>query len=271
MPETIRLPGVGSVQTRYVVIGGLAVAAVAGFFWVRHWSGAGAPVDDETAVADFTTDQEVIYPAYSDAYATDYAYDGPYPYPSHTTPSYGLTTTVQTADPVTNSSWTQRSIEHLELVGVESQSASLAVSRYLLKECLTATQADIVRQAVAAMGPPPQGSFSIVVCPPGGGTAGAGDTPGQTLPAPGGLRILRVFRTEVQVAWNPVVGAKGYAVYRSEPAAATSTWQRQTTSVYNSFQFKGLRPGTSYQFRVETIGADNRPGGAAVISAKTNK
>lgn len=282
MAKTVKIPGIGTVPTKYAVAGGLAVVVIAGVAWWRYAANRQAIEEAAAAaptVVDATGDlgDETVYPAYSTDYAPDQSYDGgAYPYPTFTTPSYGVTTTVQTPEPTTNSEWTRRSIEHLEMVGVESGAASLAVSRYLLKECLTATQADIVRQAVAAVSTPPQGEYSIIVCPsgsPGDGTEqpSPGFPSGATLPAPSGLHVMRTFRTEIQIGWNPVKDAAGYAVFRSEPASASSTWQRQTTSVYPSFQFKGLRPGTRYQFRIQTVGHDNRPGGAAVISASTKK
>lgn len=260
MAKTVKIPGVGTVPTKYAVAGGLAIAAIAGVAWWRYSVNRAAAEEAAAAgtVTDFTgaVGDETVYPAYSTDYAPDESYDGgAYPYPSYTTPSYGLTTTVQTADPTTNSEWTRRSIEHLELVGIESSAASLAVSRYLLKECLTATQADIVRQAVAGVGTPPQGTFSIVVCPSGtpgdGTTPPAGGTPG-TPPMVTGLRATGVFKTHVDIDWNPVPAPPGTNVGYTIWANGV----RKTSNVYTKEHVWNLKPNSTYRIEVAAVYLD---------------
>lgn len=274
MASTVSLPGLGKVPTKYAVMGGLAVAGIAGIAWIRYANSA--PAEEPAAtVTDYTGEagDETVYPAYSTDYAPDQSYDGgAYPYPSYTTPSYGLTTTTQTADPTTNPEWTRRSIEHLELVGVESNAASLAISRYLLKECLTATQADIVRQAVAGVGTPPQGVFNIVVCP--SGTPGDGTPPGtkpDDVPPPQtqqptahkfagqvtGLRVKSVGRTSVLLDWQPAGHSEGYGVYVNGVRRYEPRWSSQTVS--------GLKPNTSYK-----LGVVPRPDAGYTVPAMTN-
>lgn len=249
MADTVKIPGVGSVPRSYAVIGGLVVVGIAGVAWVWHLRNRGA--EDEAAVDETTVDytQGGDY-VYGDnlAYA-DYAYDGgAYPYPSYTTPSYGVPQTVQNPDPITNPEWTARAIEHLEMVGVESQAASLAVSRYLLKECLTATQADIVRQAIGRLGPPPQGSFSIIVCPstPPPPQQPSGGSPTTTAPKVAGkvtgLRAVQVGRTSILVDWQPAAHSEGYGVYVNGVRKYNPRFSSQTVS--------GLKPGTTYKIGV---------------------
>lgn len=252
MADNIKIPGVGSVPKKYVLIGGVAVVGIAGVFWLRYLRNP-EPVADTSTTTDYTGEvgDETVYPAYSTDYAPDASYDGgAYPYPTYTTPSYGLTSTVQTADPITNSEWTQRSIEHLELLGVESQAGSLAVSRYLLKECVTSTQADLVRQAVAALGPPPQGTYSIIVCPTTP-TQQQDDTPPPQTSQPttrkfagkvSGLRVKSVGSTSALIDWQPAAHSEGYGVYVNGVRRYEPRWSSQTVS--------GLRPNTSYQIGV---------------------
>jgi fibronectin type III domain protein len=262
MAGTVKVPGLGNVKTTHLVIGGVAVAGIAGFAWIRHLNSA--PVEEAPATADFTEGGDYVYGDPGDAFATDYAYDGgAYPYPSYTTPSYGMNTTVQTPDPVTNQEWTARGIEHLEMVGVEAGAASLALSRYLLKECLTATQADIVRQAVGRLGPPPQQSFSIIVCP---STPPVEQPPNEEPPpttsAPkiagkvSGLRLASASRTSVLVDWQPAAHSEGYGVYVNGVRRYEPRWSSQTVS--------GLKPNTSY-----TIGVVPRPDAGYTVPAMT--
>ncbi|MFE9102956.1 hypothetical protein [Actinomadura geliboluensis] len=272
MASTVSLPGLGKVPTRYAVMGGLAVAGIAGFAWIRYANSAPAEEPAGT-VTDYTGESETIYPAYATDYAPDESYGGgAYPYPTYTTPSYGLTTTTQTADPVTNSEWTARAIEHLEMVGVESQAASLSVSRYLLKECVTATQADIVRQAVGRLGPPPQGTFSIVVCPTAPPPS-SGQTPGAQLTAPTGGRIVDTTPTSIRADWNPVAGARAYACYAvPDPAeGSTPTGQIQETVVTPHYRFRSLKRNTRYRLDIHPVGYDGKIGGRLRLYATTKK
>jgi hypothetical protein len=263
----VKLPGVGNVDSKWVWAGGALIVGIVGFAYIRNRSVSASvteePAGDESAVTSDYADYSNLY---GDAYATDYAYDGGYPsyYPSYYEPAYGQNTTVQTADPVTNSEWTQRSIEHLELVGIESGAASLAVSRFLLKECLTAAQADIVRQAIAAVSNPPQGNFSIIVCPtntpttPGGGSSTAtGQGPVK------GLKAAGTYTQHVTLDWSPVSGAKGYTVYRNG--------SRVLTVLYSTATVWGLRKNTKYTFKVVPVRSDGKAGTGASISVRTKK
>lgn len=271
MAKTVKIPGVGTVPTKYAVAGGLAIAVIAGVAWWRY-SVNRAAVEEEAAgtVTDYTgaTGDETVYPAYSTDYAPDESYDGgAYPYPTYTTPSYGLTTTTQTPDPITNSEWTQRSIEQLEAIGVDAQAGSLAVSRYLLKECVTATQADLVRQAVAALGPPPQGTFSILVCPgaPPAQDTGTGNTDSDAPPDQvHDVRATAVGKTYITLDWPPAARAQGYTVYKNGA--------RHVTVRYSKYTAQGLKPNTSYSFDVISVGKDdNERGPAARVTVRTKK
>lgn len=273
MAKTVKIPGVGKVPTKYAVVGGVAVLGIAGIAWWRFSvnRAAEAELDDAGTVTDFTGDtgDETVYPAYSTDYAPDQSYDGgAYPYPTYTTPSYGLTSTVQTADPITNSEWTQRSIEHLETIGIESQAASLAVSRYLLKECVTATQGDIVRQAVAALGPPPQGTYSIIVCPttPGQKQDDTPNNPG-TPPRVTGLRATGVFTRHVDIDWSPVPAPAGtnvgYIIW--------ANGVRKTSQTYTQEHVWNLKPGKTYRIEVAAVYVDpTGPGSADVIGPRAS-
>lgn len=265
MPNTVNVPGVGTVPTKYAVIGGVAVVGIAGVAWFRYMNNKNAAVDTGTTT-DYTgsATDETVYPAYATDYAPDQSYDGgAYPYPTYTTPSYGLTTTTQTANPTTNSEWTQRSVEYLESVGIDATNASLSVSRYLLKECLTATQADIVRQAVAGLGTPPQGTYNITVCPTGTDTSGGNS---ETAPGPVTGLKAKAFREHVDLDWEPVKDVQGYTIW--------ADGIRKTSNYFSTEHVWNLKPNTSHKLEVAAFRVVNGQylyGPRTAITVKTTK
>lgn len=269
--KMIKVPGIGPVKSTYVYAG---VGVGAGIVVYAYWrsSRGGAVADEEVPVEEAPVGEVPAEPDYSYALgAGSYDYGGGTAYPSYLYPN--VSGIVSPTMPTTNAEWAQKAREQLENEGVDSGQASSAIGNYLARLCVSAAQADLIRRANAMLGGPPQGTFSVITCPgtpaPGGGTTAP--PAGSTLKAPTGLHVLRTYRTEIQVAWNAVATADGYAVFRSDPAGATSTWQRQTTSVFNSYQFKGLKPNTTYRFKIQTIGQDKKPGGSATMTAKTAK
>jgi hypothetical protein len=169
----------------------------------------------------------------------------------------------------TNSQWTQAAVLYLEQHGYEGTAIANALGKVLTGSVVTQAELSIFNAARAAVGEPPQTYPS----PHMASTAPPGTTnpSGASLPAPGNVHVIHRYRTEIQVDWNAVKGARGYAVYRSEPAKSASTWQRQSTSVYDSFQFKGLKPNTTYRFKIAPVGFDNKEGKSVTITGKTLK
>ncbi|MFG2171533.1 PHB depolymerase family esterase [Streptomyces niveus] len=72
------------------------------------------------------------------------------------------------------------------------------------------------------------------------------------LPAPTGLRSTGVTGSSVALAWEPVAGASGYAVYRGGTRVGGPTEPRYTDS--------GLSAGTSHTYSVAARGADGAEG-----------
>lgn len=280
MADTIKVPGLGPVKSTYVYAGGgIAVGIVVYAYW-RAGRGGAEEVVEEGAEEVTGTDLGVeALPEYDYALgAGGYDYGpGGTSFPSYTYPTTGNNYTSNL--PTTNAEWAQAAREQLAGEGAAADAASSAIGNYLARLCVSSAQADLIRRANAMIGSPPQGTYAIIPC--GSGTTPTTPKPttpapskppsGSSLKAPTGARVLRTFRTEIQISWTGVQHAAGYAVYRSEPGSATSTWQRQTTTVFPSFQFKGLRPNTSYRFKIETIGRDGKAGGSTIVSARTKK
>lgn len=261
MPK-INIPAVGPVESKYVWIGGGLVVGIVAFAYYRTQLSPAATEEDAGYNVDESALAEEMQYA-SGAYATDYAYDGGsasyYPPGFYTPPS---TNAPQDRDPVTNNEWARDMLEVLEQVGVDSNAASLAISKYRLKECVTSTEGDIIRRGIGIVGDPPQGSFSILVCPGNPPTNPPPTTPpttpppvtkpppGVSLPAPTGLRKSGAAKTTITMAWNKVPGAAGYRVYRAGVSYNIGASADEHITV------GGLRPGTTYTFHVRAVGRD---------------
>ena len=260
MSDTIKIPGVGPMEKKYVYLG---IAGVAGFVGYAYWKNRSAASTDSTATD--TTDTSALDQANQDAntsdpYAYDYSggyYDGSTPIyqaPYYPTP-FPTTGSAPTSDP----QWVQDGEAYLEGVGVDAQAASQALSRYLANLCLTDQQADYVRQALAGVGAPPQTTHNIQICPP---TGNGGSTPPTT--APTGLHVTAVSKTGVTLAWNAVSGAPGYLLNGSGNGIYHSIAKTGTSGSYG-----GLSPGKKYAFSVRV----NTPGGknSTTVYATTKK
>lgn len=158
----IDVPGLGPVKKQYVIVGGAAVAGIVAYAW---WKAGTAP---EEPVEEFPEDTG----------------DTSAPTDGYVNPAPGGSTVVgdpqdpDTLPPTTNAAWTVRAVAALEAVGVDVGAASLALARYLGRQSLTPVQVDIVRQALALVGPVPQGTYSIITIP------APPVTPGRPAPTP---------------------------------------------------------------------------------------
>ncbi|TDC20620.1 hypothetical protein E1265_21355 [Streptomyces sp. 8K308] len=144
MAETMDIPGIGNVPRTYVYVGGAVVVGIVGYAW-------------------FTREPEipVEYPVdEGDIGDGDDSYENPAPGGS-TVPSEP--TDPELLPPTTNADWFRRAVAYLESIGYEASTVSAALGRYLDRRQLTSAQADIVRQAIGAIGPVPVGTYFILV------------------------------------------------------------------------------------------------------------
>lgn len=250
---TVKLPGVGQVQKKHVLAGAGVVAAIVFYVW---WSarqgnaGAAAALGEPPGDALGTGLEDT-----SGVPGTDY-----------------VPPVVQTPPPVVNedgvitnnAQWAVAAVNALEDVGVARATASLAVGRYLAGLDLSATAADIVRQAVALVGEPPVGDHPIKLEPVT--TPNPTLPSGADLPGPTGLRATGSTKTTVTLAWSPVQGAEYYRVYRK--GASTNIGSSEDTKHVVS----GLSANTTYTMHVRAVGHDGKYGKpSAAISVKTKQ
>lgn len=136
--------------------------------------------------------------------------------------STGPVGTAQDLQPVTsvggttyasNSAWSQAVQAGLADIGYSPTDVSNALGRYLASEPLTAAQASIVQAGIAEYGPPPVGSYKVILAP---ASTPTGSGSHATLAAPTGVRVSNKTAHEFSLAWNPVHGAEGYHVKVSQ-------------------------------------------------------
>lgn len=140
---TITVPGIGPVRREYIVAAVAVVAGIVGYAW---W--ARAPIGEPTPPAD---------PAF-DAFASDAAGG----VVSGTGGGYTITAPdPATLPPRTNAEWATRAVDRLADIGYEAGHVALVLGKYLGRLDLTTAEADIARTAIAMLGPPPVGEYTV--------------------------------------------------------------------------------------------------------------
>lgn len=214
MADSVNLPGAGPVKKKslYIGLGFLAVAG--GIYYVRH-KGASSSSSSSTA----TTSPDAIDPATGYAYgspedaaalANQSAYQNPVDYGGGGGPS----TSGTTVNPIsTNAEWTQAAESYLTQNGLAFKPVSSALGKYISAQALTADEAGIVHQAIAAVGQPPvAGSAGY---PPSLKLANAA-TPKLKLATPTSVRVASINRSKktAVIQWADVPHATSYTLFR---------------------------------------------------------
>jgi len=149
MPEkTIKLPGLGPTKASRVYLGGLVVAgSVIAWVWYQRRQAAATdasiPVDAGAAASDGTATTGV---------------DTGAPVGAYTNPITGFNN-----HPLSNADWTQQAIQALTGIGYDPVMVASALGLYLNNQAVTQAQADLIRTAIAYLGPPPVGSYAVQI------------------------------------------------------------------------------------------------------------
>lgn len=161
---TVRLPVIGPTRTRWVVVGGVAVVGIVGYAYLRRrQAAANAPVLDTT----------------TGSLGGDVGFTNPHPV---TTVDGSID---QTGDTIsTNAEWTQDAINRLQLIGWDPNFAIAAIGKYLDHQPLTTDEAVAVRAARAISGPPPEGTYDIIMVATGSTPGTGGPITSEPPPAP---------------------------------------------------------------------------------------
>lgn len=143
MAEDVELPAVGKVKREHLMVAGALTLGIVGAMWYRARAGGGggeAPAVDPSDMVG--ADREPMDPG-------------------------GGSGSVDSTDPNvpdTNAEWTQAATEYLSNIGYEPALVATALGKYLGRQQLAATEANVVRAAVGAFGPPPTGGpYSILL------------------------------------------------------------------------------------------------------------
>lgn len=246
MAATVELPAVGKVDQRWVIAGGALVAGLVGYAW---WTRSGE-TGTEGEIIGYDSEGNAIYAG------GEGAYDAlGFPLQPGSTPDYRPPTIVdsnytgEAPDAIdTNAEWTQAAINVLTSYGASPVAVSSALGKYLDRRPLNSVEMDLVRQAIAAAGPPPVGGPYQLIEEQAGAATGPPDVTG-----------LRASGTTI--SWNNATGAAGWEIRRDGYATPT----RVSSPTY---QAKPPGPGT-WTYRVRAFNTANQFGPEAVVQVRT--
>lgn len=185
---TVTLPGVGTVDRKYVYAGGALVAGIVGYAWFKHSTTQSA---DLGATADST----------ADATDTGVTEAGDYVDPTFGGVSSMPVSSSQVDNTIidTNGEWTAAAVEAMSNLGYDGIATSTALGKYLARKGLSASEADYVTTARGLVGDPPVGGPYSVIYNPGGTTT---TTPATTYTGPakviGGARFVKANHTNFE-------------------------------------------------------------------------
>jgi len=169
MAETVNIPGIGPVDQRWAVAGVALVVGIVGYAW---WRRASVTVDE---TAEITPESDAFHEASVDAYEGAFGTAALTPHPVSGS---------GTLPPSTDAEWARRAQDILTRINYDPVIAAAAIGKYIGRQPLTPAEAEIVRVAIAQLGPPPVGSYPVTVLE-GTKPPTAGTPPPATPPATG--------------------------------------------------------------------------------------
>lgn len=166
------------ISYKWWIIGGIGTAGIV-YIYFRHSAAAASTpsTTDTTATDDSGIDPSTGIP-YSEEYGANVAgpadYSSAYGYDyvgSPTDYGSGYSGSETYTPPVTNNqTWFAQAEAYLSGIGVDAQTASAAIGKYLAGTQLSSDQYSLVQQALGAVGTPPGGAPPVTVAPPSGQT-----------------------------------------------------------------------------------------------------
>ena len=222
-----KLPGVGHVSKRWLmIVGGASVLSIGYFLYRRKQSAAAAvatpaPSSDTTgkidpvagAIAGSAQDQMDLASLQDGGYGTQ----GGYYAGAGSLGTSGVTPPVPgTGGFTTNGQWAQQAEQDLGGLGIDQVALAGALGHYLTGSPLSTAEQSLVDQAIAEENYPPvagPGNYPPSMHTTATSTAGTGTTTATTgkLPAPTGLHVSPQSTT-APASWNAVPGATGYKI-----------------------------------------------------------
>jgi hypothetical protein len=163
----------------------------------------------------------------------------------------------------TNADWGRAAVNYLVGLGIDPTVATQSIGQYLASQTLDSTQQGNVNLAIQALGPPPQ-------LPP----------PTQTNPNPVGTNATNPVTglaidprstgpATLEIKWNATANAKDYFVsYGMTPSA--DTWTTDSPAGQPAVTIGGLRPSTTYYFKVQAHPAAPNAPWSETVSGTTS-
>lgn len=257
---TMNIPGIGSVEKKYVIVGAAGIAGFVGFMYLRSRNTA----NSDTSATDTTTDtsatDEAGYGAdtFDPSAYSDYYGGGSVPvYQSPINQTIPVTSDQQIT---TDAAWDSAAVAAAGDMGADPGALSSALGRFLAGLCLSDAQADLVRQAEGMFGRPPQSpQLEIHICP----ATGTGGT-GTKLGAPSGFHATKATKSSVCLAWNALPDSQGYHI------KITGGGLNHTVVTHNlTYCVGSLKKSTTYTFAVMGYNAAGTGTASANVSKKT--
>lgn len=256
---TMNIPGIGTVEKKYVYIGAAGIAGFVGYMYIRNRNSA---TDDE--VSDTVTDDPALDSTAFDPSAMDYgySYDMSGSAPVYQSPVNQTIPVTSENQITTDAAWDSEAISRAGDIGAESSAVSSALGRFLAGLCVSEAQADLVRQVEGMLGRPPQSpALDIHICP------GTPSTPtGGTATTPSGFKVSSTDKSGVTVTWTPVAGAQKYLLTIK---GGPQKYNHEVTDSAPPYRFGALTKNSTYTFSIKSSvgGVDSPP--SAFISGKT--
>jgi hypothetical protein len=191
---TIQVPGVGNVERKYVIGGGITVAAVAGYFWIRRnrtplGASPADPTVDPLTGLPYTTENQ--------------------PQTGFVNPNPVQSTIDLTGDQITtNAQWAAVVTDKLGNLGFDGNYLASVLGKYLGGQGLTLEEAATIRAAWAYVGKPPQGPDTIKLTTDG-------STPGAT---------TTTKTVHILAGWSLEQWVKDLQAGNEGPIAAQTSW-----------------------------------------------
>jgi hypothetical protein len=253
--DTVRVAG-KTMDKRVVYFGGAAALGVVGYAYWRNARDNAAPqmltADPNLAPVDVPTDEP------------------------------GFSVFGPNKPPQSNVEWRDTAVAKLISIGLDGGAVSSAIGKYLAKQPLTKTEIDLVNQAIAAAGYPPEGGpFTIVEIPSGGvvtpppeqNPPPAGNPPAATPGPPSAPTSVRAtgFKDAVLVEWSASSGADGYELARFTATAQDTPWLYVgNTTAWLGRQDVNVDTQYAYYIRARGAGGYSAPTGSNPVWITAN-
>lgn len=160
-----------------------------------------------------------------------------------------------------NSAWAQAATAGLTDIGYNGTDVAAALGAYLTGTPVTADQAKLINTAIAEFGPPPVGSFQVIILP----NPPIVTPPVPSVPSVSGGHVISTSATRAEVGWTGHNAVK-YQIRITGPGKING---KTNTTTSTTASFTGLEHGHNYTVYVTPYTASGKAGATGQISFQT--